>query len=403
MFRSTLAVGASAAALVVMVLTSLLLVSLASARPGVLVPAAVSRTGFFPEWLAGPTGALTSWFTASRHTERVIFTVAIATMLVAYLVVIYSARRLRPMWVLVAIVALHVIFFLSPPLNLTDIFNYLNYGRMEAVHHLNPYTTIPALEPHSDPTFLRSNWHGLLSPYGPLFTLFTMGLVPFGVAGSLWAMKATLMLASLGTVFLVYRCAQLLGRNALAAAVIVGINPIVLCGTARRMRLALGLVTGFAAMAAMTLVAFGPNLPNVGQQARLLIAFGIPNLVGYALGFGGETEQMRTVLAVLLVAVVAGCSIWAWRTRRWLTQCGWTTLALILTLSWTLPWYIAWLLPFTALARSRGLRIGVVLLGVYIYLAWMPYSADVLSFIHLNPTDSVISQQAQSFMNSLLF
>ena len=36
------------------------------------------------------------------------------------------------------------------------------------------------------------------------------------------------MLASLGTVFLVYRCAGLLGRNPLAAAVIVGINPIVL-------------------------------------------------------------------------------------------------------------------------------------------------------------------------------
>ena len=48
---------------------------------------------------------------------------------------------------------------------------------MESVYHLNPYTTIPALEPHSDPTFVLSNWHGLLSPYGPLFTLFTIGLV----------------------------------------------------------------------------------------------------------------------------------------------------------------------------------------------------------------------------------
>ena len=63
-----------------------------------------------------------------------------------------------------------MIFLLSPPLNLTDVFNYLNYGRMEYVYHLNPYTTIPALEPHNDPTFLLSNWHGLLSPYGPLFT-----------------------------------------------------------------------------------------------------------------------------------------------------------------------------------------------------------------------------------------
>ena len=301
----------------------------------------------------------------------------------------------------------HVIFFLSPPLSLTDVFNYLNYGRMEAVYHLNPYTTIPALEPHTDPTFLLSNWHGLLSPYGPLFTVFTMALVPLGVAGSFWAMKMALMVASLATVFLVYRCADLLGRNPLTAAVIIGINPIVLvwglggrpqrlpddllpgarllaaaacqrdadrqaraagrgaapatavgadlrrvwawldgmprplvvgepaawmeigagialvaavaikassavlvpiivAGAARRIRVATGVVIGLVAASAMTVIAFGVNLPNVGQQDRLVIPDGIPNLIGLALGFGGYTSQMRTVLTLLLVAAVAG-------------------------------------------------------------------------------------------------
>jgi alpha-1,6-mannosyltransferase len=502
LFRSTLATGASAASLAVMILTSLALVSLAAARPGILIPTAignaVAHNGSYPAWLAGPTGGLTSWFTASAHAERVFFTSAIAVMLVAYLVVVNSARRLRPSWIFGSILVLHVIFFLSPPLNLSDVFNYLNYGRMESVYRLNPYTTIPALEPHTDPTFLFSNWHGLLSPYGPLFTLFAIVLVPLGVAGSLWAMKATLMLASLATVLLVYRCAQLLGRNPLAAAAIVGMNPIllvwglggdhndflmlfflvlafwlllraramrvgrrarpapahqspllrawawldgmprplaegepaawmevaagvalvaavaikassallipiILCGTARRIRLAVGLVIGFAAGAVMTYYAFGLNLPNLGQQDRLVIPEGIPNLTGLALGFGGETAQMRNVLTVVLVAVVAGCCIWAWRSRRWLTQCGWATFALIVTLSWTLPWYIAWLLPFAALARSRGLRIAAVLLGIYTYMAWMPYSSEVLGFLHVNPTNTLLGGQEQGFMNSLLF
>ena len=207
---------AASVSLAIIVLTSLLLVSLAAITPlaihqGVLVPAA--KTGDYPYWIAGPTGVLTAWMHASAHAERVLFTAAIATMLVAYLVVAYTAPRLRAPWVLAAIVLVHLIFLLSPPLSLTDVFNYLNYGRMEAVYHLNPYVTIPALEPHSDPTFLLSNWHGLLSPYGPLFTLFTMALVPLGVAGSLWAMKVTLMVASLATVFLVYRCAELLGET----------------------------------------------------------------------------------------------------------------------------------------------------------------------------------------------
>ena len=93
---------------------------------------------------------------------------------------------------------------------LTDIFNYINYGRMEVVHHLNPYTTYPILEPHGDPSYALSNWHQLLSPYGPLFTLLTFALVPLGVAASFWAIKVVLVAASLGTILLVWRCAELL-------------------------------------------------------------------------------------------------------------------------------------------------------------------------------------------------
>ncbi len=493
----------ASAALGLVVFTSLLLVSLAAARPGILVPAAIAKTGDYPDWIAGPTGALTNWFAVSHHTERVLFTAAIATMLVAYLVVALVAPRLRAGWVLGAIVVVHVIFFLSPPLSLTDVFNYLNYGRMEAVYHLNPYMTIPALEPHTDPTFLLSNWHGLLSPYGPLFTVFTMALVPLGVAGSFWAMKMALMVASLATVFLVYRCADLLGRDPLTAAVIIGINPIVLvwglggdhndflmifflvlgfwlllransmrigkrarrprpapataaeadlrrlwawldgmprplvvgepaawmeigagvalvaavaikassavlvpiivAGAARRIRVATGVVIGLVAASAMTVIAFGVNLPNIGQQDRLVIPDGIPNLIGLALGFGGYTSQMRTLFTLLLAAVVAGAVVWVWRTRRWLTACGVATFVLLLTLGWTLPWYILWLLPFAALSRSRGLKVAAVLLGVYIYLAWMPYSSEVLGFLHINPATTNLGSQETNFMNNLLF
>ena len=136
--------------------------------------------------------------------------------------------RLRARWVIAAIVAVHAIFLLAPPLALTDIFNYINYGRMEVVHHLNPYTTIPILEPHDDPSYALSNWHELLSPYGPLFTLLTFAVVPLGVAGSFWALKAILALASLATILLVWKCARLLGRDPVAAIVLVGLNPIVL-------------------------------------------------------------------------------------------------------------------------------------------------------------------------------
>ena len=141
------------------------------------------------------------------------FTAALVAMYVAYLVVLRNVSSLRGRWVIATILGAHAIFLLAPPMALTDVFNYVNYGRMEVVHHLNPYTTIPILEPHSDPRFALSNWHELLSPYGPLFTLITFAVVPLGVAGSFWALKGLLMVASLATIYLVWRCARLLGRD----------------------------------------------------------------------------------------------------------------------------------------------------------------------------------------------
>ncbi len=84
-----------------------------------------------------------------------------------YLVALRTAPRLPARWVIAAILAVHAIFLLSPPLALTDIFNYINYGRMEVVHHLNPYTTIPIFEPHDDPSYRAQQ---LASAAEPLWT-----------------------------------------------------------------------------------------------------------------------------------------------------------------------------------------------------------------------------------------
>ena len=118
--------------------------------------------------MAGPLGGLLPGFTDNGTTLKYLFTGAIVVMYVGYLVVLAYAPRLpRALDRSPRSSLSHAIFLLAPPLALTDIFNYINYGRMEVVHHLNPYTTIPILEPHNDPSYLLSNWHELLSPYGP--------------------------------------------------------------------------------------------------------------------------------------------------------------------------------------------------------------------------------------------
>ncbi len=218
------AIGAYA--LLTIVLCGALVVVLAADRPSLL--SATTHAGFFPRWMAGPLGGLLEGLTRSTRTLKYLFTGALALMYASYVVALKCAPRLQARWAIGAVLAVHASFFLAPPLALTDVFNYVNYGRMEVVHHLNPYTTIPILEPHGDPSFYLSNWHQLLSPYGPLFTLMTFALVPLGVAASFWVIKLVLGAASLASIFLVWKCARLLGRDPVAAIVLVGLNPIVL-------------------------------------------------------------------------------------------------------------------------------------------------------------------------------
>lgn len=212
------------ASLLTIIVGSVLMVVVAADRP-TFPP---THAHFFPNWLAGPLGGLWPGFPHGGEAFKWVFTLALVTMYASYLLSLRFASGLRVRWVVGAVVAVHLIIFLAPPLALTDIFNYVNYARMEVVHHLNPYTTIPIYEPHSDPAFDLSNWHHLLSPYGPLFTLITFAVVPLGVAASFWAFKAILMAASLGTILFVWKCAQLLDLDPMKAIVFVGLNPVVL-------------------------------------------------------------------------------------------------------------------------------------------------------------------------------
>jgi Glycosyltransferase family 87 len=343
---------------------------------------------------------------------------------------------------------------------------------MEIVHHLNPYTTIPILEPHNDPSYGLSNWHQLLSPYGPLFTLLTLAVVPLGVATSFWTLKALLAAASLATIALVWRCARLLGRDPVAAIALVGLNPIVLvwglggdhndslmvllivlglylllrggqrarrplrapawtasAGAAfvtaaaikasaavlipiviaslirsprRLLHLLLGMALAAAALGGGSLLAFGLHIPDLNTQSRLVTMVSVPNLLGLALGSGGETETLHLVLSAALAGAVVLCCVQAWRQSSPVTAAGWGSLALLVTLSWVLPWYVLWALPLVALSGSRRLRACVLVLGIYLIVAWAPASTLLWSAIGFHPEKTSLGRLHQRYVKELL-
>jgi len=493
--RTSVAQRIGALALLAIVACSLLVVAMAANRPSILSP--TTHSDFFPHWMAGPLGGIWPGLTRNTNTLKYMFTGAIVIMYAGYLLALVYVPRLRARWAIAAIVAAHAIYLLAPPLALTDIFNYINYGRMEVVHHLNPYTTIPILEPHNDPSYDLSNWHQLLSPYGPLFTLLTFAVVPLGVAASFWALKGIIAVASLATMVLVWKCARLLGRDPVVAIVLVGLNPIVLVWglggdhndflmvffillgfyllllararereraheppaqeptsraddprTARRggwlpalspadvgagaafvtaaaikasggvlipvvlagllasrRRLAqvvLGMAAAGVLLGAASLIAFGLHIPDLSTQSRLVTNVSVPNLIGLALGSGGETEFLHLILTAVLGVSVLLCCVQAWRRRDSLTACGWASVALLVTLSWVLPWYVLWVLPLAALSSSRRLRGAALALGVYLIIAWAPASGLLWSAIGFHPEKTSLGRLHQRYVKELL-
>jgi hypothetical protein len=134
-----------------------------------------------------------------------------------YVTALRAAPRLPARWTIAAVVAIHVVFLLArrcpTPTSSTTSTTAAWASCIISTRNLSR----PVAEPHLDPAYALSNWHHLLSPYGPLFTLLSYALVPLGVVISFWTLKVLLGIASLTMLVLVWRCASLLGGSPPAA------------------------------------------------------------------------------------------------------------------------------------------------------------------------------------------
>ena len=136
-------------------------------------------------------------------------------------------RSLTLRTIVIAVVVLNLILLLSPPMQLTDLFNYLGYARLGALHHLNPYTHVIRQELF-DPVFGFSSWHNLRSPYGPLFIALTYPLALVSLPIAYWAVKLATVVLALAVVALVGRIARQLGRDPRFPVAFVALNPVFL-------------------------------------------------------------------------------------------------------------------------------------------------------------------------------
>ena len=388
---------------------SLAVVAGAQSGLDVLVPAAKLR---YPGWLHGPLEPLELDLTNDGLAWLII------ALCASYALVLAAGTALPRRPTLAAIAGLHLLFVLAPPLLSSDVFGYVDLARLGAVHGIDPYSPADTPLPDDEVYDFRRWGTDLPSPYGPLFVAAVYPLGLLGVPGAFWALKALLGAASLGVVALTYRAAEQRGRDPLAAAAFVGLNPILLvwgvggahndflfvlllmaavttqreriggaalaagaaikasaalpllfafAGATRRRDVALGAATVALAAAVLAGAAFGTDvLRLVGtlrDQQDDVALYSVPNQLGVWLGHGGITDGLR---AASLIALVTGL---AWLLLRadmpWPTAAGWATALLLVTTAWLLPWYLVWLLPLAALSGPR-LRAAALAIGAFV-------------------------------------
>jgi hypothetical protein len=359
-----------------------------------------------PGWLQGPLPAIDAGLSSADMGALLV------AMVLGYGIVLALAPHVRGRWPVVAAVVAVALSGLAPPLLSADLFGYIAWGELGA-RGVNPYShpSVAVGDDHPVRPFLLWN-HGS-TPYGPLFITLMFGAAPLSVAAALWSLKALAALSALACMALLWRAAARLGRSPAQAALAFGLNPIVLvygiggahndllvgavviagvlavvCG---RERAGAGAVVAAGAMKASALVVlpfliagskdwrrtalaalatgavlatgafalFGAPLLNLvgalAAQQEMVALHSVPSQLAMLAGADELPPWGRLVGNALLLVTVVGLLVAVRRGGDWLSGAGWAYVALLLTTAWLLPWYIAWVVPFAALAGDRRL------------------------------------------------
>jgi len=347
-----------------------------------------------------------------------VFLIAILAFSAGYAGLWALGRTVSKRWAIALIAVLHAIVFVGPILLSTDVFSYIAYARMGVEHGINPYLHGPIAIPH-DPVYhyVGQDWKLVATAYGPLYTLLSYPFAPLGVEGALWGMKVLAMLASAGTLALVWRCARLREINPVGAILLVGANPlyVIYClGGAHNDLVMLALMMAavsltfarrdapaaaavvagalvkatvaallpfmilarrsraqiFGALAALVLglliglLAFGVDGINViaalNRDAAFVSSDSFPTEIAHLVGKPGVFPIDHDLLKAGLVVVGLHLMWRTWRGYDWVAASGWALLAISVTSSWLLAWYILWPLPLAVISRDRRLLVATL-------------------------------------------
>jgi alpha-1,6-mannosyltransferase len=392
-------------------LVTTLLVSLGAASTSILLPESVRPV---PSWLAGPFGS-TGLSLGTGGVIALLVAMFVSYVLVVQQADRLSARAVLMCIAGMHALVLLAPPLLSTDIFSYQFYGRMAELYGANPYLAGPHAL--ALDPLFP--YIGAKWSYTPTVYGPLFSALSYVLAPLSIAASTVAYKAIAACASLGTVAFVWHSARLRGINSVKAVALLGLNPLVVIygvggghndllmmlalmagvylvlahreragsammvaaaaikltagvmlafaiasGGGRRARdhrrdVLIGAAAGFALLAGLGFAWFGTGPLHLFATVQKVQNEGdwhsIPGFIGVQLG-NAVGHIVGVVLGLLFAAACAVMLRRVWLGKLdWIDAGAWTALALLVTASSLLPWYVVWLLPLAALAADRRL------------------------------------------------
>ncbi|MGB2874307.1 MAG: hypothetical protein WBB76_02415 [Gaiellaceae bacterium] len=343
-----------------------------------------------------------------------VFLTAACCAFAVYLIGLFIVRRRRTNVAIVCAVAAAIqLVPLAGPLVISrDVYAYWAYGRLAAVHHVNPYI-VPPGQFANDPAAnaMAGDWRFTQSVYGPVFSAASAGLaatsgkspkaaaLSYRIAGAVGMLAVTALAASVAP--LPGFAAAFVGWNPLLAVSFAGgghndiwmmVFVLGALGLAARRPRAAGV--SFALAGGLKWVAFGLlplKLLSANRRQALLMTTGFLVTTGLVAGiafFFFGTAWLTTLgtfasrrsdwaipsrleqfglprwLALVPLALMAPLLVRSARAGR--PRMGLASILLLVATPWLLPWYAAWAVPLAAVEEDRLAWVLALAFSAYI-------------------------------------
>jgi hypothetical protein len=169
--------------------------------------------------------------------------------------------------------------------------------------------------------------------------------------------------------------------GALLKATMAALLPFMILARRSRAQV-LGALGALAAGVAVAYAVFGIDGVNIvaalNRDAAFVSSDSFATEIAHLFGKPGVFPVDHDLLKAMLVVIVAHLLWRTWRGYDWVAASGWALLAISVTSTWLLAWYILWPLPLAVIARDRRLLAATLALqGLFIVHQLTPLFAPV--------------------------